>query len=123
MAQYRQMKRSIGHGMELQVVAARGFGVIEAVIDILESYIKWCRESAGPWQYDGGIGSGFQDRVRGRYRVHVGPKTCSWEDSPPYPARIEAMLSVLDLARQVKAAGGDLEELRTELMRHKAKAG
>lgn len=114
----RRMKRGIGHGMELRVVADPGVPVIEEVIRVLERYLKWCRESISEtgWQYDGGQGSGREVNRRSILLIHVGPKTCDWDESPPYPARIEAITHLLALAEQVKAAGGDIEELR-EMMR------
>ena len=122
----RRMKRSIGYGLELHVIADPGVRVIEPVINMLERYIKWCRNSTHSWQYDGGQGSGREVRRRWIYYMHVGPKTCALEDFLPYAARIQAMLPVLEMAMRVKSAGGDLEELRDEMKRvcrDKAKAG
>lgn len=114
MCKYQQrMERNIGHGMRLRVAADPGVRVVGEVIRLLEIYIKWCHEHIGEngWQYDGGQGLGHEVKGR-RYHVFVGPKPCHWDDSPPYPARIEALVPLLALAQQVKDADGDLEELR-----------
>lgn len=122
MKRKRRMKFDIGHGMELRIVADQGVRAIDPVIELLERSLGFCRKFVDDenWQYDGGGGLGREVEERYIYEIFVGPCNCTWETSPPYPARIEAMVPVLALAKQAKDAGGDIEALR-ELL--KAKAG
>jgi hypothetical protein len=120
-----RMKRELKHGIRLVVMADRDQPVdivLQRLVEMLEDAIRWAEhyitENRQP-HYWGGNGRGQETTAgRRRYLFYVGVQQDAVmrpEDMATADEWLEALRPALVVARRIREAGGDLEEVRAAM--------